>query len=154
VKVQEILQRPQILLDVKPQDKDQLITLLARFLASAYGLPNADTIVSRMLEREATVSTGIGLGIAIPHCRMDGIDKPCMVAARTETGMDYDAIDELPVRLVFMMVSPTNTVSQHGEVLSRLSRIMADEKSRNNLLAAQSPEEFLAAVAAAEDQLA
>lgn len=153
MKVQDILQRPQVLLDVKTRGKEELITLLARFLASSNSLTNTDTIVQRMLEREAQVSTGIGLGIAVPHCRLDGAERLYMVAARTAEGVEYDAIDEQPVRLVFMLVSPTNTVAQHGEILSRLSRVMADSRTREKLLAAQSVEEFVGAITGAEDAL-
>ena len=149
-----MLPRPNVLLDVEAGDKEHLIELLARLLASAHGLTSADTIAQRVLERESQVSTGIGLGVAIPHCRLEDLERSCMVAARTAGPVEFDAIDEQPVRLVFLMVSPANTVAEHADVLSRLSHVLAQEKTRAKLLEARSAEEFIAAVAEAEDALA
>jgi mannitol/fructose-specific phosphotransferase system IIA component (Ntr-type) len=154
VKIQELLLRSNVLLDVKAGDKEHLIELLARLLASAYGLASPDTVAQRVLERESQVSTGIGLGVAIPHCRIEGLERSCMVAARTAEPVEFDAIDEQPVRLVFLMVSPANTVAEHADVLSRLSHVLAEEKTRAKLLTVVSAEEFVAAVAEAEDTLA
>jgi len=153
VKLQDILQKQHVLLDARAGDKAGLTGLLVRFLASSYGIANPDIVLQRILEREAEVSTGIGLGIAIPHCRMDGLERPCVVAARTLEPVEYDAIDDEPVRLVFMMVSPNNTVSEHTELLQRLSRILSAQRTRETLLAAHTAEEVVTALVHAEDLL-
>jgi mannitol/fructose-specific phosphotransferase system IIA component (Ntr-type) len=153
VRIQDILQKQQVLLDVRAENKAELLGLLVRFLASSCGLAGADVVLQRMLERETQVSTGIGLGIAIPHCRIDGLERACLVAARTAQPTEYDAIDDEPVRLLFMMVSPSNTVTEHAELLSRLSRVLNETRTRERLLAAHTAEEFLQVVVQAEDVL-
>jgi mannitol/fructose-specific phosphotransferase system IIA component (Ntr-type) len=153
VKVQELLQRPRILLDVQAKNKEALITTLGRLLASNCGFRQPDLAIQRILERESEVSTGIGFGIAIPHCRIEGLSHPCMVAARAAEGIEYDALDGQPVRLVFMMVSPTNTSVEHGEILKSLSQIVAVESTREKLLSADTPEEFARIVTDAENAL-
>jgi mannitol/fructose-specific phosphotransferase system IIA component (Ntr-type) len=153
VKVQDILSKSNVLIDLKAADKLDLLTQMARFLASAFGLGNADQIVQRILKRESELSTGIGYGIAIPHSRMDTTDRTCLVAARCADPIDYDAIDEKPVRLVFMMVSPTNTATEHSQILSSISKIMSSEKTRQALLHAKDTEEFLATLVDGENSI-
>jgi fructose PTS system EIIBC or EIIC component len=153
VKVQELLQRPRILLDVQVKSKEAMITTVGRFLSSSCGFPQPDLAIQRMLERESEVSTGIGYGIAIPHCRIESLSHPCMVAARTAEGVEYDALDGEPVRLIFMMVSPTNTSMEHGEILKSLSHIVAVESTRTALLECETAEDFARIVASAEDAL-
>ncbi len=153
-RIQDILQKQQVVLDIHAEDKTSLLGLVSRFLASSCGIATPDMVLQRMLEREAQVSTGIGLGIAIPHCRIDALERACMVAARTAEPVEYDAIDGQPVRLVFMMVSPNNTVAEHAEILSRLSKILSEERTRGSLLDAHTAGEFVTTLVQAEDALA
>jgi mannitol/fructose-specific phosphotransferase system IIA component (Ntr-type) len=138
---------------VRADDKPALLGLLVRFLSSAFDIGSPDLVLQRLIERETQVSTGIGLGIAIPHCRIDGLERTCIVAARTAEPMDYDSIDDEPVRLVFVIVSPNNTVSEHAELLGRLSRILSEQRTRESLTNAQTAEEFVTALTHAEDAL-
>jgi mannitol/fructose-specific phosphotransferase system IIA component (Ntr-type) len=153
MKVQDLLARANVLLDVQVATKQELILTLGGFLASACGLPAADTVVQRMMERESQVSTGIGHGIAIPHCRIEGLERSCMVAARIAEAVDFDSLDDNPVSLVFMMISPTNTSAEHGSILKRLSQVVAEESVRRRLLAADTAGEFVECIAEAEDGL-
>lgn len=143
MKIQELLQKNRILIDIPASDKQQLLEQMGRFLAASYNLGNADFIVQRILEREADMSTGVGYGIAIPHCRLEGIAHAHMIAGRPAAAVDFDAIDDVPVNLVFMMVSPANTATEHSQILSRLSKIMAVAETRDALVAAQDAEHFM-----------
>lgn len=153
MRVQDLLPPAHILLDVAAGDKPQLIATLGRFLSTSCTVVNPEVVIQRITEREAQVSTGIGYGIAIPHCRIDGIERSCMVAARTATPIPFDALDDKPIRLVFMMVSPSNTSAEHGAILKKLSTITADTATRERLLSADTAGEFLEVITAAEDSL-
>jgi mannitol/fructose-specific phosphotransferase system IIA component (Ntr-type) len=96
-----------------------------------------------MLEREVTVSTGIGFGIAIPHTRTNLVDKICMVSARCTQGIEFDSLDEQPVYLIFMLASPPDKSDDLRHLLSSLSKIMSYEDMREKLLAASDPEAFI-----------
>ncbi len=153
MKVCELLVRSHVLLDVKATSKTQIIEIAARFLSTICDLPNADIVVQKMMEREAQISTGIGFGIAIPHCHIEGIDRSCMVAARLAAPVDFESLDDRPVRIVFMTASPTNTSADYSTILKTLSRILADGRTRGKLLKVETAGEFVEIIAQAEDGL-
>jgi fructose-specific phosphotransferase system IIA component len=152
VKIRDLLQKNSILIDLQAKDKNEIITQMAHYLASINNLPDADSIARKILEREAEMSTGIGFGIAIPHARVDKTDRVYMIAARSVKGIDFSAIDEQPVHLVFMIISPLNTSAEHTQILSALSRIMSYEDMRRKLLTADKPERFLDLIVKGEDK--
>jgi mannitol/fructose-specific phosphotransferase system IIA component (Ntr-type) len=125
---------------------------MAHFMISLNGLSGADDVAAKILERESEMSTGIGYGIAIPHARISGIDRLYMVAARSAQGLEFNAIDEQPVHLVFMMISPANTSIEHTQILSSLSRIMSYEEVRTKLLKAEDSEQFLDVITKSENK--
>lgn len=152
MKVQDLLEKNTILIDVVGAEKGIVLTQMAVFLASRYGLPDGDLIARRIIERESDMSTGIGYGIAIPHARIAGIDRLYLVAGRSSSGIEFNSIDEQPVKLLFMMISPTNTSAEHTQVLSALSRIMSYEDVRQKLLDVKTPEQFLDVVVKGENK--
>lgn len=152
MRVQDILQKNSILIDLSCTDKTEVISQMARYMASLHDLPNGEMIGQKILEREADMSTGIGFGIAIPHGRINGIDKLYMVAARSNQGIEFNSIDEQPVHLIFMMISPANTSNDHTSILSSLSRIMSYEDVRTKLLTADTAENFLDIIIKSENK--
>jgi fructose PTS system EIIBC or EIIC component len=143
VKIRDLLQKNSILIDLKGTNKNEIITHMASYMAAINNLPQADAITRKILEREAEMSTGIGFGIAIPHARINNVDRVYMVVAQSIAGIDFGAIDEQPVHLIFMLISPVNTSAEHTQILSSLSRIMSYEDMRKKLLAADTTETFL-----------
>lgn len=143
MKIQEVLFKNAILINLKAQSKNDLLTQMGKFLASIHNIKDSDALVRKILEREAEVSTGIGFGIGIPHARTDMVEHVCMVAGRCVEGIEFDALDEQPVNLLFMLASPAGNSDDHRTVLSSLSKIMCYEEMRNNLLAANDAETFL-----------
>jgi PTS system fructose-specific IIC component len=143
VKIRDLLQKDSVIVDLQARDKNETIVQMARCLASINNLQDADLISRKILDREAEMSTGIGLGIAIPHARIEKLDRVYMAAARSVKGIDFSAIDGQLVHLVFMIVSPAGTSSDHMQVLSSLSRIMSYEDIRKKLLSAKKTEQFL-----------
>ena len=152
IRVQDLLQKSGVVIDLKQTDKLEAITSMARFICSVNGLDGADEVTGKILEREEMMSTGIGYGIAIPHARLSGIDRLYMAVARVGAGIEFNSLDGLPVNLIFIMVSPANTSTEHTEALSALSRIMSYEEVRRGLLEAETPDEFLDVLAKAEDK--
>jgi len=152
VKVQDLLRKNAILTDIQPTDKNEVLHQMVLFMASLYGLPDPEGISRRIIERELDISNGIGYGIAIPHARIPGIDQLFLIAGRSIAGIEYNAIDEMPVHLLFMMVSPKNTSAEHTQVLSKLSRIMSYEDVRSKLLDVKTAEQFLDIVIKSENK--
>ncbi len=152
MKIQDLLQKSSILIDLKSTEKDQVLRQTAKFMASLYGLDNGEQISRLILERESDMSTGIGYGIAIPHARITGIDRVYMVAARSVNGIEFGAIDDQPVHVIFMLVSPANTSTEHTQILSSLSSIMAYEDVREKLFSAETVEQFLDIIEKSEEK--
>jgi PTS system nitrogen regulatory IIA component len=99
-------------------------------------LPGTDAsqIFSTLIERENLGSTGIGSGVALPHGRIAGLEKVVGFFLRLQTEMDFDAIDHLPVNLVFAILVPQDATEEHLKLLASLASIFRDEETRQQLL--------------------
>lgn len=112
--------------------KKQALQELAKHAASLTEL-HERTIFDVLLERERLGTTGVGNGIAIPHGKLPGIDRLYGLFARLETPIDFDAIDEQPVDLIFMLLAPENAGADHLKALARVSRLLRDKASCEKL---------------------
>ncbi|MCX7725399.1 MAG: PTS sugar transporter subunit IIA [Chitinispirillaceae bacterium] len=142
MKIQDIVEKGSILPNILEKDKKSVLTLMVNFMASRYNLPNVNEIIEGIIHREAEMSTGIGYGIAIPHARIQGINRVYLCIGRTPHGIEFQAIDEQPVYLLFMMLSPKHTSAEYTQILSKISRIMSYEEVRTNLLLAKTAEQM------------
>ena len=95
-----------------------------------------------IFDREKIMSTGVGSGFAIPHGKTDAVSDIVAAFAVTAQAIDYQSLDDQPVRLVFLLVGRDNMVGPHIKLLSRISRLMNKEDFRKQLLEAKSPREI------------
>ena len=144
-----------IILNLKSTDRDGVLQELVTRIPAIANQPDAQqTLIRALHEREQLYSTGIGDGIALPHARnalVGLVDHPIIVFGRHPTGIDYGAIDGIPARLFFLLVAPT--VTQHLAVLARISRLLREQKLREELLTVDQPAKVLAALKEAEGRL-
>lgn len=143
-----------IIIDSRMETKKEIIEEMVNLLCQAYAIENRDGVLEAVLGREQKMSTGIGCGLAVPHAKVDFVDKMCIVAASVKRGTDFDAIDKEPVYLLFLIVSPTNTTGPHIRALSAISRIMADADIRKSLINSSTPAEFYANLKIGEEKYA
>ena len=122
--------------------KEAVLYRIIRLACTAFNLPFTDEITSSVMERENKLSTGIGLGIAVPHCRNDRVKSPVFAALLAPAGIDYDSVDGQPVKLVFLIVSPQEDIQVHLACLSAISHAVSDEKIRLKLINSSTPEEL------------
>ena len=108
-------------------NKKQLFQKLADIAADAYGLSAAD-VTERITERERLGSTGFGGGIAIPHAKLDNLDRVRGVVLLLAEPISFDAIDDVPVDVVFMLLSPSDSGAEHLKTLARVSRLLRNER--------------------------
>jgi PTS system nitrogen regulatory IIA component len=108
---------------LKANAKKQLLQLLSERAAKLTGLSERD-IFETILQRERLGSTGVGGGIAIPHGKLPGIKKITGVFARLETPVDFEALDDQPVDLVFLLLAPAGAGADHLKALSRIARVL------------------------------
>lgn len=110
---------------LKANSKKQLLQLLAEKAARQTGLAERE-IFDTILQRERLGSTGVGNGIAIPHGKLAGIRQITGVFARLETPVDFEALDDQPVDLVFLLLAPEGAGADHLKALSRIARVLRD----------------------------
>lgn len=123
--------------------KKKLFTLLGDAAGRAYGL-DAGHVAERLLEREKLGSTGFGGGIAIPHGKIAGLSGVMGVFARLERPLDFGAVDDLPVDLVFVLLSPPEAGAEHLKALAKVSRRLRDRVFTAKLRGAGSPDALYA----------
>jgi fructose-specific phosphotransferase system IIA component len=130
--------------NMKSTNKTDAIKELVALLKNT-GTISDDEIVARVvLEREELGSTGIGEGIAVPHGKSDVVDNVVAVFGRSEKGIDFKSeVDNVPVRLVFLLVAPTGSSGPHLLALARISRLLKSKDFRERLLKAKSKSELL-----------
>lgn len=137
----DLLKAETIELNLKGNDRDAVLKELINRIPALAENPDARaTLLKALQEREQLHSTGIGDGIALPHARnalVGLVNDPVIVFGRHSNGVPYGAIDNKPTRLFFLLVA-TN-VSQHLQILARISRVLRDLKLRQGLLLAEKP---------------
>ncbi len=146
MKITDILVHEASILDLKSTAKDDLLAEMAAALAAAEPALEAESLLGVLREREALQSTGIGEGVAIPHGKVDGLDRLVAAFARSTTGVDFDSIDGQPTQLLFLLVVPEQSGGQHLKALARISRFFRDASFREKLLAATDLEEIFRAI--------
>ncbi|MFL9840212.1 PTS sugar transporter subunit IIA [Sphingomonas sp. ST-64] len=128
---------------VSAGSKKKLFALLADLAHAAYGV-DPETVAASIAARERLGSTGFGGGIAIPHCKIDGLEAVRCVVCRLDRQMDYGAVDDSPVDLVFMLLSPRSAGAAHLKALARVSRCLRDRSFTAKLRGAGSADAIYA----------
>ncbi|MBD8553704.1 PTS IIA-like nitrogen regulatory protein PtsN [Rhizobium sp. CFBP 8762] len=121
-----LLQQNAILPAMKANSKKQLLQELAAKASKLTGLPERE-IFDVILQRERLGSTGVGNGIAIPHGKLTNLTSIIGIFARLETPVDFEALDDQPVDLVFMLLAPEGAGADHLKALSRIARVLRDQ---------------------------
>ena len=136
MKISDILAPDAILYNVKAKSKKQLLTDLASLAAKKTGLDEG-IIFDALIERERLGTTGIGFGVALPHTRLAKLKKIFCGFASSEP-VDFDAVDNKPVDLAFVLLVPEEAGADHLKALARLSRLLRNEETVNSLRKAES----------------
>lgn len=123
----DLLRPEAVVTDLGAPSKKALLHHLGNLLAPQLGL-DPRLVAERVADRERLGSTGFGHGVAIPHARIDGLTHVAGAFARLAQPVDYQAIDDLPVDLVFLLLSPTDAGAEHLKALARVSRAMRDAR--------------------------
>ncbi len=143
MKISDILDESLVKTRLAGNSKDEIISHMIDIVATSKKVLNREKVQEAIFEREKIMSTGVGNGFAIPHGKTDAVSDIVAAFAVTAEPIDYQSLDEQPVRLVFLLVGKDSMVGPHIKLLSRISRLMNKEEFRKKLLAAASPKEVL-----------
>jgi PTS system nitrogen regulatory IIA component len=135
------------LLDVSFTSKKKLFEHAADLFARIHGLKSTDIFAS-LFERERLGSTALGCGVAIPHGRIKGLKQACGAFYRLQTPLEFDAPDNQPVSICFVLLVPQDANEQHLQILGELAQLFGDDAMRTKLLAIATPNDLIALVSA------
>jgi PTS system nitrogen regulatory IIA component len=142
MKLTDVLPLENTLLDVPGGSKKRVLENLSHFLAERITDLDSDELYQGLLARERLGSTGIGEGIAIPHCRIAGCKKITGALLKLADPVDFDSMDNVLVDLVFALIVPEEQNDEHLQVLSSIAELLQEEDVRIQLRAASSIEAF------------
>jgi PTS system nitrogen regulatory IIA component len=114
--------------------RDDVLRSMAERLEERKVIGSADELCGKLVEREQLGSTGVGAGVAIPHCKLRGLSQVVLAIGITRQGVDFGAVDTKPVRLFFLVVSPTEAPALHLQVLAAISRWLKQDSHVARLL--------------------
>ena len=153
MRINELLSKQAIALNVSVSSKMEAIDYMTGLMERAGNLYDREGYKQGVLAREEEGTTGIGEGIAIPHSRCAAVKKAGLAAMIVKDGVDYEALDDEPVELIFMIAAPEGGGNVHIDALSRLSTMLMDEDFKNTLLTAKTPDEFIQIIDEKDDEL-
>ena len=143
MKIIELLDKKSISLDAAPKSKSEALDLAVDLMAESGKIKDKEAYKKLVYAREEESTTGVGEGIAIPHGKGDCVDKPGLAAMVIKDGVDFEALDEEPVNILFLIAAPDTEDNVHLDVLSKLSMMLMDEDFRNSLINAKDVDEFI-----------
>jgi mannitol/fructose-specific phosphotransferase system IIA component (Ntr-type) len=146
------LNEQSVTLVLKARDKESCIKELVQLLEAGHGINTKGEILSKVLQRESMMSTGIGNGVAIPHGKTRQLDRLIAACGVSPGGIEFDSMDGDPASLFILLVSPENLRGPHVKALANVSRLLKEESVRSALQKCSTPREFLEALRAAEQQ--
>jgi len=148
MKIVEFLEQSSVSADLKATDKSGVIRELIDILAKSQGFRGKDKeeIVKTLLDREALGSTGIGLGIGIPHCKSNVAKNLVAAFGISHKGIDFDALDGEHVYIFFLLLAPEESAGPHLKALARISRLLKDKYFRDYLRQLEDPKAIYKAI--------
>ena len=128
----DLLDRTAISTRVSAANKKKVLAVIAEIAARNFHLDAGD-VLDALSEREAAGSTGVGYGVAVPHARLEGLERMRGVFVRLENPVEFESVDDQPVDLLFALFAPKNAGAEHLRALARVSRIMRQSELREQL---------------------
>ncbi len=153
MRLTDILKPTNIKVPLVSSVKAEAIGELVNLLKDNGEVTDAKKVLDSVLDREATRTTGIGNGLAIPHGKCPGVDHLVMAIGRPGTPIDFQAIDGRPVNLIWLLASPPDKTGPHIHALARISRLMTMDKFRQALATAKTSQEIFDIIVQQENAL-
>lgn len=148
--IRDLLAAESINLNGTPAGKTEALNQCIDLMAKSGKIADVETYRNGVFAREEEGTTGIGMGIAIPHCKSDAVTKAGLAAMVVKDGVDFESLDGTPAKIIFLIAAPNTEDNVHLQVLSKLSVMLMDEQFTNSLINAGSVDEFLNIIDSAE----
>ena len=148
--IRDLLATESINLNGTPAGKTEALNQCIDLMAKSGKIADVEKYRKGVFAREEEGTTGIGMGIAIPHCKSDAVTKAGLAAMVVKDGVDFESLDGTPAKIIFLIAAPNTEDNVHLQVLSKLSVMLMDEQFTNSLINAGSVDEFLNIIDSAE----
>lgn len=148
--IRDLLAAESINLNGTPAGKTEALNQCIDLMAKSGKIADVEKYRKGVFAREEEGTTGIGMGIAIPHCKSDAVTKAGLAAMVVKDGVDFESLDGTPAKIIFLIAAPNTEDNAHLQVLSKLSVMLMDEQFTNSLINAGSVDEFLNIIDSAE----
>ena len=148
--IRDLLAAESINLNGTPAGKTEALNQCIDLMAKSGKIADVEKYRKGVFAREEEGTTGIGMGIAIPHCKSDAVTKAGLAAMVVKDGVDFESLDGTPAKIIFLIAAPNTEDNVHLQVLSKLSVMLMDEQFTNSLINASSVDEFLNIIDSAE----
>ena len=125
------------------ESKEETLNQIVKMTVDGIHLPEGERFLKAIFDREKIVSTGIGMGVAIPHAKLSAYNDFFIAIACLKSGIDWNALDGAPVRLIFLIGGPDDKQTEYLKILSSLTDVLRDEELRKNLIGATSAKEVI-----------
>lgn len=151
MKLSDYIKETGINLDLSGNSKSEILVNLVQLLSQTVSINNCDAIVQTLEERENLKTTGIGSGVALPHCKSTQVDKIHIVIGLSKEGKDFQALDNEPANFFFLLVAPEASGSEHLKASAKIVRLVRDDDVRRELLELKTSEEVMKYIKLKED---
>ncbi len=152
MRLSKIIKKSAIRLQLRSSTKSEALEELVDLLCSAHKLRHRSEILEAILEREKKQSTGVGMGLAVPHAKTPVVKKLHVAFAGHREGIDFDSADGENAHLFFVLVSPRDVSGPHIKALAGISRLVKHEELRNALLACRNEKSVIETIREAEEK--
>lgn len=152
MKLRDILSEERIKIPLENTIKEKIIGEMVELIDKSQKIRNKSQILKAVLDREAVMSTGVGDEVAIPHGKADGVEDIAAALGITKEPVDFNSLDEKPVRLVWLLVGPQDKTGPHLKALSRISRLMHKKHFREKLIKTTNPKDMIEAITSEEER--
>lgn len=142
MKISEVLKPDKIICQLKSKNKDEVIEELLNLFKDDERILDFDDVKSAVMEREKIMSTGVGSGLGIPHCKTNKVNGIITAFGKSDNPINYQALDGKPVYLVFLLIGRDNLIAPQIKLLSRISLIMNKELFREKIKLSNTAEEI------------
>lgn len=143
-----------IKIPLEKETKDKVIKELIDVLNHNKVISNSEGILQAVFDRERIMTTGVGNGVAIPHCKHKDCPNFAIAVGIHPKGIDFESIDEKPARIIFLLIGPEDQPGTNVKLLSRISRIISKDEVREKILQAKTPQELYDLLKQAESNFA
>jgi fructose-specific phosphotransferase system IIA component len=149
----ELLDKDSIVISLKSGTKDEVLEEMVDVLYRAGKIKDTYAVLKAIVDRERIMTTGIGNGVAVPHCKTPAVDRLVAALGISREGIDFQAPDDEPAHLIFILAAEENNPGPHVRALARLAKLLSSSEVRSAIQACHTPEEVLQVIKEKEQEL-